>query len=71
MAKELQSSFTMGKTLFTHAGYGVYKLHYLNSPSDRLSGPIDFAKKAVEIAEAFGVGYAAFRIARSLAGKKC
>jgi hypothetical protein len=65
MPKELQSSFTVGKTRFTHAGFGVYKLTDLNSPTDRLSGPTDSAKKAVEIAEAFGVGYGAFRMVRS------
>jgi hypothetical protein len=47
----------------------VYKLrNHLNSPSDLLSGPHQSAQKAVEAAEKFGDGCAAFRIVRSSAG---
>jgi hypothetical protein len=68
MAKNLQSSWTVGKTRVTHAGFGVYKVRGFNSPTDSVSGPIESAKRAVEIAEGFGDGYAAFRIVQSSAG---
>lgn len=68
MARDLPSSYTVGKTRFTHAGYAVYKLYDLNSPSDRISGPVDSEIKAIESAENLGEGYAAFRMVRSPAG---
>jgi hypothetical protein len=68
MTKNLQSSWMVGKIRVTHAGFGVYKLRgRLNSPADLLSGPHQSAQKAVEAAEKLGEGYAAFRMARSMA----
>jgi hypothetical protein len=69
MTRNLQSSWEVGKTRVTHAGFGVYKLRgRVNSPTDRLSGPIESAKAAVAMAEGLGDGYAAFRIVQSSAG---
>jgi hypothetical protein len=65
----LPSSWMIGKTRVTHEGFGVYKLRgHLNSPSDLVSGPHGSAQKAVETAENFGEGHAAFRMVRSSIG---
>jgi hypothetical protein len=67
--RNLQNSWMVGKTRVTHAGYGVYRLRsHLNSPTDLLSGPHESAQKAIDIAETFGEGHAAFRMFRSSAG---
>jgi hypothetical protein len=66
----LPNSWMIGKTRVTHEGFGVYKLRgHLNSPSDLVSGPHGSAQKAVETAENFGEGHAAFRIVTTPRGR--